>query len=511
MISRDTSQVIHHKHDLQINVLMPPMMKNLNDSSHGDVISLSRSSPSINGVFLNDTNVPSGDNGLNSIPSNIQATFVGVGYRLRDVLLIRDADILKSRGNDALQYLLFQKYIIYFLSVLSIFSIFVVLPVNLQGEEFDSTQGYARTTIINLPENSPLYWVHVIGTTFISLIGIFMMHRFSRVIKMDDEQITRRTLLIRRVPKQKRNKELLAIYFQNSIPNCVIEGVQSVYDVRALSLLTNEMTNLVNARCYCVEYSETNGKLLKIRPRSFGELGFLCACCECCHKVDGIQYYSTQEARYHQKINGEFNRTIMNPTGAFFVTFQTEKMAQEAYVHLRQQQEKAYSFCPFANTFTQVSTWFTRLINIPTTDDLEISRWMVSYAPYPNDINWCDISVNLRMQWLRSILVNSLLLILFVFISTPAVILNASDQLKIAQLFQWLQFLLPSDIGSKVPGLVSPFILVCASSALPAIVTLACQSIAYMNLSAKNHAIMWKVYLFLLLMVIVWPSLGLTR
>lgn len=435
-----------------------------------------------------------------------------IGYKLSDVLLISNEDILNSRGNDALQYLLFQQYIIYFLAILSIFCMLVILPVNLQGEEFDSSQGFARTTIINLPEKSPYYWTHVVSASVISLIGIFMMHKFSRVIKLDEEQITRRTLLIRRVPKNNRNEELIRSYLEKALPNCVIEGIQSVYDVRKLTPMSSELITLMDAKCYCNEYFELKGKRLKIRPASFGEFGCLCGCCEACKLVDGIEFYSKAEEDLRQTISTEVKRSTSHQTGGFFITFQSEKMAQQAFIYLRREQERAFSFCPFSRTFTQVCSWCHRLLHQPPEDgnQLQVSEWIVSYAPYPNDINWCDITVNLRMQWLRSILVNSLLLILFVFISTPTVILNASDALQLSNIVGWLQVLLPKTFGSKVPELVGPFILVIAASALPAIVTLACQYISYVNASAKNHAIMWKVYLFLVLMVVIWPSLGLT-
>lgn len=485
-LNQEDSPIIHHKQDMHLNTQRQQQPQQAEGSL---------------GASFDFAN----------IPTNIQTTFTEVGYKLSDVLLISNKDILTSRGNDALQYLLFQQYILYFMAIISIFCMLVVLPVNLQGNEFDTSQGFARTTIINLPAHSQLYWVHVVGASIISLIGIFMMHRFSKVIKLDEEQITRRTLLIRRIPKEKRDKELIATYFQEAIPNCVIEGIQSVYDVRSLVPLTNELTNLVNARCYCIEYLELKGERLQLRPTAFGEFGCsCCCCCERCKKVDGLQFYTKKEEELQQLIKTEMNKAVSHPTGGFFITFQTERMAQEAFVHLRQQQEKAFSFCPFSSTFTQITTWCQKCLKTHHDDELEVSRWMVSYAPYPDDINWCDISVNLRMQWFRSIVVSLLLLLLFVFMSTPLVILNASDTLKLSNIIGWLQYFLPSEIGSKVPELIGPLILVIAASALPAIVTLACQYISYINTSAKNHAIMWKVYLFLLLMVIIWPSLGLT-
>lgn len=446
---------------------------------------------------------------FSNIPSNIQATIAEVGYKLSDVLLITDKDIRENRGNDAYQYLLFQKYIIYFLTILTAFCMLVILPINMFcGESFDSPplDNFVSTTIINL-KNESLYWVHVVGASVMSLIGIYMMNRFTSTIQLDDEKITRRTLLIRRVPKSKCDKELLANYFRTSISNCVIEGIQLIYNVRRLVPMTNELTNLVNARCYCLEYLELKGKRLQIRPACFGEFGCLCSCCKYCRKVDGIKYYSKKEEEVQALIESEWKESVLHPTGGFFITFRTEKMAQEAFIHLKHKQERAFSFCPFSETFAQVLTGMRKLLKLPVTDELQVSRWIISYAPYPDDINWCDITVDFKSQWIRSILLNLLLLIIFVFFSTPTVILQNAEGLKSID-FAWFKRFLPA--GQKVPDLISPLILIIAASALPAIVTLACQYIAYVNMSGKNHAIMWKVYLFLILMVIIWPPLGMT-
>lgn len=44
---------------------------------------------------------------------------------------ISDERIRQERGIDAYQYLLFQKYLIYLLGIMTIISIFVILPVNI--------------------------------------------------------------------------------------------------------------------------------------------------------------------------------------------------------------------------------------------------------------------------------------------------------------------------------------------------------------------------------------------
>lgn len=56
-----------------------------------------------------------------------------MGRRLLDVLSITDNDIQKQKGIDAVQYLTFQRYIIYFLVLLTAICLIIILPINLQG------------------------------------------------------------------------------------------------------------------------------------------------------------------------------------------------------------------------------------------------------------------------------------------------------------------------------------------------------------------------------------------
>ncbi len=46
---------------------------------------------------------------------------------------------------------------------------------------------------------------------------------------------------------------------------------------------------------------------------------------------------------------------------------------------------------------------------------------------------------------------------------------------------------------------------------LPTIVIFACEMIPYKTISALNHAVMWRVFVFLLMMVIILPSAGFSR
>ena len=66
-----------------------------------------------------------------------QAKLDSVGknrYWLLDYILIKDKDIYEHRGNDAFQYLLFQRYIIYFMTALTAVCMIILLPINIFGK-----------------------------------------------------------------------------------------------------------------------------------------------------------------------------------------------------------------------------------------------------------------------------------------------------------------------------------------------------------------------------------------
>jgi ABC-type enterochelin transport system permease subunit len=61
---------------------------------------------------------------------------MGMDMFIINILLFvrcRDIDILHKCGRDAVQYLSFQRYLIVYITIITIISIAVVLPINFQG------------------------------------------------------------------------------------------------------------------------------------------------------------------------------------------------------------------------------------------------------------------------------------------------------------------------------------------------------------------------------------------
>ncbi|RWS16487.1 hypothetical protein B4U79_02323, partial [Dinothrombium tinctorium] len=522
----NSTQNEHHVHDLkQQNPLLPPSLLNGSPSlinlaaidthtqsadavSNVDEIAVVEETENV--VNQNYEHI-AGDNESedrseferkrNNFQRSISRQF---GYRILDTLLIKDNDILLKKGSDAVQYLIFQRYIIYFLLFLTIVCLFIILPVNLTGNVEKENKYFARTTISNLDVDSSLLWIHVIISMLLLPLGLILMCHFSKTIKAEDEQIARRTLYIRRIPKVKRSKEAILDYFQNHFPEALIEGIQFVYDTRKLNSCYLEYDSVVNAKYYCEEYWNEYRKRCEVRPYFLGHFGAF-VCCNC-DLVDGLTYYSNKEQELERDLEKEFRHVISHPTGSVFITFQTEKMAQKVYKMLRENREKACSFFPCCNFCFRIGLWFMRLFNPQNEDEYKASRWTVSYAPYPDDINWDDSAVDYKMIWLRRILIHLLLFVLFFFFSTPSIILSVLSYVKIKDTI----YTGVSHVSPLLSEYVGPLILVIASIILPTFVTLACQYLPYKTLSELNHSIMWKVFLFLVMMVVILPSLGLT-
>ena len=69
--------------------------------------------------------------------------------------------MLAIAGPDAVRYLRFQIYLIWFLFVVSLFSLCIILPINLQGNNYrnstDPAADYERTLFDNLDSRFTLY------------------------------------------------------------------------------------------------------------------------------------------------------------------------------------------------------------------------------------------------------------------------------------------------------------------------------------------------------------------
>ncbi|NXX10783.1 CSCL1 protein, partial [Podargus strigoides] len=135
--------------------------------------------------------------------------------------------------------------------------------------------------------------------------------------------------------------------------------------------------------------------------------------------------------------------------------------------------------------------------------ELCISNWEVTYAPYPENICWKNLSVHGLKWWFRWACINLLLFIVLFFLTTPSIIISTMDKFNVTKPIHYL--------NNPIVSQFFPTLLLWSFSALlPTIVYYSTLLESHWTKSAENRIMMHKVYIFLIFMVLILPSLGLT-
>lgn len=91
---------------------------------------------------------------------------------LSSLVFIKDEEILRKRGVDAIQFLMFERYILYLLIVTTIISLVFILPINLiYGHRLDDRElsYYQKTTLLNIRDDSKVIYIHALSTIVIAI------------------------------------------------------------------------------------------------------------------------------------------------------------------------------------------------------------------------------------------------------------------------------------------------------------------------------------------------------
>lgn len=400
---------------------------------------------------------------------------VAVDESSRDVSIVADQGCLwfpsifrinKERlfarcGPDASHYLSFHKQLLLLMLVITIFSIFVILPINFQGTLLGDKTTFGHTTIGNLPADSNWLWVHIIGSICVVPAMILFMRKCSGRVP-SSTTLSSRTVMITNISKNHRNIEDIQSYLLVRYPGIEIKSIKLAYKVKTLSNLEKQRVRTHEARTYCLCHMQRGD--IKIQP--YG-------CIICCpwHTENALDYYTQEEEHLNQDVANERARALQSPLGIAFVTLSSEEMAQ--YV-LR-------SFQPGIHR-----------------------NWIIFKAPSPSDINWENLEISYRHWYSKAIIINAVLFIVLFFLTTPVIIVNFLNNSKSVQ----------ENFIKKLSPLLADFLptllLLSMSALMPVIVAFSDELMSHWTKSKQNHATMYKTFFFLLFMVLILPSLGLT-
>ncbi|XP_017777851.1 PREDICTED: CSC1-like protein 2 [Nicrophorus vespilloides] len=376
------------------------------------------------------------------------------------IFTINNQRIFARCGPDASHYLSFQKHLLILMMVISAVSIFIILPVNFQGTLQGNEYTFGHTTLSNLEPTSLLLWVHVIASFAFVPITVLIMRRCSSRIP-STTKLSSRTVMVTHISRSHRNEDDIKSYFALRYPTIQIKDVKIAYKIKRLMDIEKQRAKSHDARMYCLTNHEINMKLQPI------------GCIFCCpwKTVNALNFYSQEEERLTNLVIQERAKAVGFPLGIAFVTVETENEAK----------------C-IIDTFQ------------PGT----LRNWNMLRAPSPSDINWENLQISTRYWYSKAFIINAILFISLFFLTTPAIIVNMINT------HTTVQENIMKSFSPILAEFVPTLLLLTMSAVLPVFVAYTDQWMSHWTKSKQNHDTMLKTFTFLLFMVLILPSLGLT-
>ncbi|KAK7863628.1 hypothetical protein R5R35_006165 [Gryllus longicercus] len=404
---------------------------------------------------------------------------------LTAIFRIKDESILRKCGYDAVQYLSFQRHIIFYMLIVMVISLTVVLPVNFQGQLEGDEKTFGHTTLHNLDPNSPYLWIHVTLAILYLPLGIIIMRHFSVSMKIEDKETNvSRTLMITNIPRNNCDSADLHRHFREAYPEIEVQDIQLAYNITKVNTLDKEREKVYQAKLYCENYLKSTGMRLDMRPYACGNA---CGCCDIfgCPTVDAIEYYTEEEARLNEAVDTERAASLKHPLGISFVTLVSVSAAKKVFSD--HQPTCKCSHNPPSSSLSR---------------QLEPHNWQVQFAPSPQDIYWENLSVPSNYWYIKAVIVNLFLFIVLFFLTTPAIVVSLLETLKVSHNLE--------NMSPILSEFLPTLLLWTVAALLPVLVSYSDQWLSHWTRSEQNHSIMRKTFFFLLFMVLILPSLGFT-
>uniref|UniRef100_A0A8C5CST3 CSC1-like protein 2 n=1 Tax=Gadus morhua TaxID=8049 RepID=A0A8C5CST3_GADMO len=379
-----------------------------------------------------------------------------------------DEEIREKCGEDAVHYLSFQRHIIGLLVVVGVLSVGIVLPVNFSGDLLENNAySFGRTTIANLKSGTNLLWLHTSFAFMYLLLTVYSMRRHTSKMHYKEDDLVGNTAVL---------QSTVVVPLSPAYENCTVLEARICYNVAKLMSLNAERKKTERSKKFFTDLMAKEHMPTMINPKPCGHL--------CCCAITGCEEVRTHTYRKEkEKVNTK-------PLGMAFVTFQNEAMTaiilkdfnacQVQGCHCRQEPRSSTS-----------------------SESLHVYNWSVSYAPDPQNVRWEHLSLGGISWWIRCFIINCILFLLLFFLTTPAIIISTMDKFNVTKPVEYL--------NNPIVTQFFPTLLLWAFSALlPTIVYYSAFFEAHWTRSGENRTTMHKCYTFLIFMVLLLPSLGLS-
>uniref|UniRef100_A0A8C5SG43 Transmembrane protein 63B n=1 Tax=Laticauda laticaudata TaxID=8630 RepID=A0A8C5SG43_LATLA len=376
------------------------------------------------------------------------------------LFFFRDDEIRDKCGADAVHYLSFQRHIIGLLVAIGVLSVGIVLPVNFSGDLLENNPySFGRTTIANLNSGNNLLWLHTSFAFLYLLLTVYSMRRHTSKMRYKEDDLVRILEIL--LVLQESNNPLWASFFfcREAYANCTVLEARPCYDVARLMFLDAERKKAERGKNYFTNLQTKENTPSMINPKPCGHL--CCCAIKGCEEVPLIGSLSISSP-LSSRILKDFNACKCQGCKC--------------------RGEPKSSSC---------------------SESLHVSNWAVSYAPDPQNIYWEHLSIRGFFWWFRCLIINVVLFILLFFLTTPAIIITTMDKFNVTKPVEYLN-------NPIITQFFPTLLLWCFSALLPTIVYYSAFFEAHWTRSGENRTTMHKCYTFLIFMVLLLPSLGLS-
>uniref|UniRef100_A0A8C2X9W2 Transmembrane protein 63B n=1 Tax=Cyclopterus lumpus TaxID=8103 RepID=A0A8C2X9W2_CYCLU len=382
----------------------------------------------------------------------------------------RDEEIREKCGEDAVHYLSFQRHIIGLLVVVGVLSVGIVLPVNFSGDLLENNAySFGRTTIANLKSGTNLLWLHTSFAFMYLLLTVYSMRRHTSKMHYKEDDLVRG-------------------HQQEAYENCTVLEARICYNVAKLMSLNGERKKTERSKKFFTDLMAKEHVPTMINPKPCGHL--CCCAITGCEEEEAVSYYTKTESKLKEEYRKEKEKVHTKPLGMAFVTFQNESMTAIIL--------KDFNACQVQGCRCRQEPRSSQF-----SEALHVYNWSVSYAPDPQNVRWEHLSLGGISWWIRCFIINCILFLLLFFLTTPAIIISTMDKFNVTKPVEYL--------NNPIVTQFFPTLLLWAFSALlPTIVYYSAFFEAHWTRSGENRTTMHKCYTFLIFMVLLLPSLGLS-
>ncbi|XP_072318865.1 CSC1-like protein 2 isoform X3 [Eucyclogobius newberryi] len=428
---------------------------------------------------------------------------------LTAIFRIKDEEIREKCGEDAVHYLSFQRHIIGLLVVVGVLSVGIVLPVNFSGDllvrilsaeaflymgspgppskEENNAYSFGRTTIANLKSGTNLLWLHTSFAFMYLLLTVYSMRRHTSKMHYKEDDLVKRTLFINGISKYAEESQIKQ-HFEQAYENCIVLEARICYNVARLMSLNAERKKTERSKKFFTDLMAKEHVPTMINPKPCGHL--CCCAITGCEEEEAVSFYTKREAKLKEEYRKEKEKVHTKPLGMAFVTFQNEAMTAVIL--------KDFNACQVQGCMCRQEPRSSQFSEV-----LHVYNWSVTYAPDPQNVRWENLSLGGVSWWIRCFIINVILFLLLFFLTTPAIIISTMDKFNVTKPVEYL--------NNPIVTQFFPTLLLWAFSALlPTIVYYSAFFEAHWTRSGENRTTMHKCYTFLIFMVLLLPSLGLS-